>query len=139
LKLIRLPEVGRYYYRENVAPLPLPKDHPWRPAWERYAEIHGVLGPQMTRLLTTDPLDRRILPALRRLLGVYGTRLTTESYLNILQWLPDGLREVIAIHTLNAGVSPARTPPLFASIPAVMASQRGSGCRKAASTRWSLP
>lgn len=123
LKLQRLPEVGRYYYRENVAPLPLPKDHPWHPAWERYAKIHGALGPQMARLLTTDPLDRRILPALRGLLGVYGTRLTTKSYLDTLKWLPDGLREVIAIHTLNAGVSPARTPPLFASMPAVMASQ----------------
>jgi phytoene dehydrogenase-like protein len=77
----------------------------------------------MARLLTTDPLDRRILPALRGLLGVYGTKLTTKSYLNTLQWLPDGLREVIAIHTLNAGVSPARTPPLFASMPAVMASE----------------
>jgi phytoene desaturase len=31
------------------------------------------------------------------------------------------LREVIAIHTLNAGVSPSRTPALYASMPAVMA------------------
>jgi phytoene desaturase len=123
LKLVRLPEVGRYYYRESIAPLPVPEGHPWRPAWERYVEIHGALGPEMTRLLTTDPLDRRTLPALRRLLGVYRTKLTTKSYLDSLEWLPDGLREVIAIHTLNAGVGPAQTPALFASMPAVMAKE----------------
>jgi phytoene dehydrogenase-like protein len=123
LKLVRLPEVGRYYYRENVAPLPLSGDHPWRPAWERFAKIHGALGPEITHLLTTDPLDRRTLPVLRRLLSVYGTKLTTKSYLESLRWLPDGLREVIAIHTLNAGVGPARTPALFASMPAVMAGE----------------
>jgi phytoene desaturase len=120
LRLVRLPEVGRYYYRESIAPLPVPEGHPWRPAWERFAKIHGALGPEMTRLLTTDPLDRRTLPALRQLLGVYRTKLTTRSYLDSLEWLPDGLREVIAIHTLNAGAGPARTPALFASMPAVM-------------------
>jgi phytoene dehydrogenase-like protein len=35
--------------------------------------------------------------------------------------LPEGLREIIAIHTLNAGVAPQRTPALYASMPAVMA------------------
>jgi phytoene desaturase len=123
LKLVRLPEVGRYYYRENVAPLPVSDGHPWRPAWERFAKIHGTLGPEITHLLTTDPLDRRSLPALRRLLGVYGTKLSTRSYLDSLEWLPDGLREIVAIHALNAGVGPARTPALFASMPAVMASE----------------
>jgi len=123
LKLVRLPEVGRYYYRENVAPLPVPESHPWSAGWERFAKIHGDLGPEMTRLLTTDPLDRRNLPALRRLLGIYGTKLTTKSYLDNLEWLPDDLREVMAIHTLNAGLSPARTPALFASMPAVMAEE----------------
>jgi phytoene desaturase len=123
LKLVRLPEVGKYYYRESIAPLPVPEGHPWHPAWERFAKIHGALGPQITRLLTTDPLDRRVLPALRRLLGVYRAKLTTKSYLDSLEWLPDGLREILAIHTLNAGVGPARTPALFASMPAVMANE----------------
>jgi phytoene desaturase len=123
LRLVRLPEVGRYYYREGIAPLPVPEGHPWHSAWERFAKIHGALGPEMTRLLTTDPLDRRTLPALRRLLGVYRTKLTTKSYLDSLEWLPDGLREIIAIHTLNAGVGPGRTPALFASMPAVMAEE----------------
>jgi phytoene desaturase len=117
----RLPEVGRYYYRGEVTSLPVEKGHPWRAAWERFAGIHGGLGPEVTRLLTADPADLRTLPALGRLLRIYGAKLTTRSYLDSLQWLPEGLREIIAIHTLNAGVAPTRTPALYASMPAIMA------------------
>ena len=121
LELRRMPEVGRYHYRGEAVSLPVEEGHPWKAAWDRFARVHGGLGPQVTRLLTADPADRRTLPALGGLLRVYGRRLTTRSYLDGLPWLPDGLREVIAIHTLNAGVSPDRTPALYASMPAVMA------------------
>jgi phytoene desaturase len=121
LRLKRLPEVGRYYFRGETTSLPVEEGHPWRAAWERFAGIHGGLGPEITRLLTSDPADRRTLPALARLLRVYGTKLTTRSYLDGLSWLPEGLREIIAIHTLNAGVAPTRTPALYASMPAIMA------------------
>lgn len=121
LELKRMPEVGRYHYRGEAVSLPVEEGHPWKEAWDRFARIHGGFGPQVTRLLTADPIDRRTLPALGGLLRAYGTRLTTRSYLDGLRWLPDGLREVIAIHTLNAGVSPDRTPALYASMPAVMA------------------
>jgi phytoene desaturase len=121
LRLKRLPEVGRYYYRGETTSLPVEEGHPWRAAWDRFADIHGGLGPEVTRLLTADPADRRTLPALGRLLRVYGAKLTTRSYLESLSWLPEGLREIIAIHTLNAGVAPTRTPALYASMPAIMA------------------
>lgn len=121
LKLRRMDKVGRYYFRGGVASLPVEKGHPWYEAWERFAKVHGGLGPEVTRLLTADPLDRTTLPALRRLLRIYGARLTTRGYLDGLRWLPEGLREVIAIHTLNAGVGPRRTPALYASMPAIMA------------------
>jgi phytoene desaturase len=121
LRLKRLPEVGRYYYRGEATSLPVEDGHPWRVAWERFAGIHGELGPEVTRLLTADPADRRTLPALGRLLRIYGAKLTTRSYLDSLRWLPEGLREIIAIHTLNAGVAPTRTPALYASMPAIMA------------------
>jgi phytoene dehydrogenase-like protein len=91
--------------------------------WRRFEGVHGGLGPQVEELLTTDPLDRRALPALRRLLSVYGRRLTTRSYLDSLGWMPEGLKEILAIHTLNAGVAPYRTPALYASMPAIMARQ----------------
>jgi phytoene desaturase len=123
LKLKRLPEVGRYYYRGEACSLPVEESHPWHVAWERFAGIHGGLGPEVTRLLTADPADRRTLPALARLLKTYGAKLTTRSYLDGLPWLPEGLREIIAIHTLNAGVAPTRTPALYASMPAIMASE----------------
>jgi phytoene desaturase len=121
LELKRLPEVGTYYYGDMVCPLPVPDGHPWRGAWERFVEVHGRLGPEITCLLTTDWHEPRLRPALLRLLRLYGTRPTTRGYLDGLDWLPEGLREVIAIHTLNAGVSPSRTPALYASMPAVMA------------------
>jgi phytoene desaturase len=123
LRLKRLPEVGTYYYQGEVSALPVERGHPWFGAWKRFAGIHGGLGPEVTRLLTADPLDRRTLPSLRRLLRIYGAKLTTRSYLESLKWLPEGLKEVIAIHTLNAGVGPARTPALYASMPAIMAEE----------------
>jgi phytoene desaturase len=121
LRLRRLPEVGTYYYREEVSTLPVEKGHPWREAWERFVSLHGGLGPDVTRLLTTDWHDPSLRPTLLRLLRLYGARQTTRSYLDSLKWLPEGLREIIAIHTLNAGVGPARTPALYASMPAIMA------------------
>ncbi|MGC5223220.1 phytoene desaturase family protein [Micromonospora sp. DT81.3] len=121
LDLVRLPEVGRYYYDGEIISLPVPRDHPWYPAWQQFSGLHAPLADDVTALLLADPLDRDSLPALRRLVAVYGTRLTTRAYLDSLEWLPDGLREVIAIHTLNAGVSPARTPALYASMPSIMA------------------
>ncbi len=121
LELERLPEVGQYYYRDQTTPLPVPEGHPWHPAWERFAAMHGPLGPDITRLLTTAPMAREAYPSLARLGTLYGRHLTTRSYLDSLTWLPQGLREVIAIHTLNAGVGPSRTPALYASMPAVMA------------------
>lgn len=121
LDLVRLDEVGRYYYDGEEVSLPVPEGHPWHPAWKRFSDEHAPLAPDVGALLVADPLDRTSLPALRRLLAVYGRRLSTRAYLDSLTWMPEGLREIIAIHTLNAGVSPARTPALYASMPAVMA------------------
>jgi phytoene dehydrogenase-like protein len=121
LRLRRLPEVGTYYHGDLVCSLPVPEGHPWRGAWERFVAVHGGLGPEITRLLTMDWYDAALRPALWRLLRLYGTKQTTRSYLESLKWLPEGLKEILAIHTLNAGVGPARTPALYASMPAVMA------------------
>ncbi len=121
LHLERLPEVGIYYYRGRACPLPVPEDHPWHEPWVRFAGEHGILGGDISRLLLTGPLETASYPALVRLGALYGRRFTTRNYLASLPWLPEGLREVIAIHTLNAGVSPTRTPALYASMPAIMA------------------
>ncbi len=123
LRLKRLPEVGTYYHGGAVCSLPVPEGHPWREAWERFVRVHGGLGPEITRLLTTDWHEPELRPALVRLLRLYGTRPTTRSYLDSLGWLPERLREILAIHTLNAGIGPARTPALYASLPAVMAAE----------------
>ena len=121
LDLQRLPEVGRYFYAGQTVTLPVEEGHPWRAAWERFDREHGGLGPQITSLLTADPLDPKALPAVGALARLYGHRLTTKRFLDALTWMPEGLREVIAIHTLNAGVPPTRSLSLYATMPAVMA------------------
>ncbi len=121
LELKRLPEVGTYYHGEVVCSLPVPEGHPWRSAWDRFVALHGGLGADVTSLLTADWYEPEVRAALGRLLRIYGATPTTRSYLDGLGWMPDGLREIIAIHTLNAGVGPARTPALYASMPAIMA------------------
>ena len=121
LELRRLPEVGRYFYDGQTVTLPVEEGHPWREAWERFDREHGGLGPQITSLLTADPIDPKALPAVGVLARLYGARLTTKRFLDGLTWMPEGLREVIAIHTLNAGVPPTQSLALYASMPAVMA------------------
>jgi len=119
--LDRLPEVGRYFYQGNETTLPVPAGHPWHAAWARFEREHGGLGDQLTSMLMANPADPASLPAVRDVFRRYGIRLTTRSFLDGLPWMPDGLREVIAIHTLNAGVSPRHTLALYASMPAIMA------------------
>jgi phytoene desaturase len=121
LKLEKLPEVGRYFFQDQVVSLPVEPVHVWFDAWNRFSSIHGGLSPEITELLTTSPYSMKTLKPVGALTKNYGLRLSTSSYLKGLKWLPEGLREVIAIHTLNAGISPARTLALYATMPAVMA------------------
>jgi len=74
--------------------------------------------------LTNTSISRKAIPAGNKLISNYGIRLTTKRYLNGLKWLPEGLKEIISIHTLNAGVGPEKTLALFATVPAVMATQQ---------------
>ena len=122
ITLERLPEVGRYYFKDQQANLPVEAGHPWYESWARFERENGQLGPAITNLLTTDPTDPGILGAVLRLLSRYGTKLTTQAYLDSLSWMPDDVKDVVAIHTLNAGVAPDQTLALYASMAAVMSS-----------------
>lgn len=123
LEFVKLAEVGRYYYRNHVTDLPVRPEHHWFKPWERFRLQHDALTPAISKLLTAHPLDPRALPALAKMSAVYGVRLTTEGYVDALRWMPAGLREVVKIHTLNAGVAPSKTLALYASMTASMASQ----------------
>lgn len=120
ITLERLPEVGRYYFKDQQANLPVEAGHPWHESWSRFEKENGELGPAITNLLTTDPTNPRILGAVLRLLSRYGTTLTTQAYLDSLSWMPEDVKDVVAIHTLNAGVAPDQTLALYASMAAVM-------------------
>jgi phytoene desaturase len=121
LDLQRLPEVGRYFFRGDSANLPVEAGHAWTSAWARFEAEHGPLGKDITTMLANDPWNPVIVPVAAKLFRHYGSRLTTKKYLDGLSWMPPELREVISIHTLNAGVGPNKTLALFASMPAVMA------------------
>ena len=121
LKLEKLPEVGKYFYQDQVVTLPVEPEHEWFEAWKRFDTIHGGLSPEITKLLTTSPYSMKTLGPVGAISKNYGLKLSTASYLKGLKWLPAGLREVIAIHTLNAGIAPQRTLALYATMPAVMA------------------
>jgi phytoene desaturase len=121
LDLIRLPEIGTYHYRGDVCSLPVEEDHPWHASWQRYVEMHEEFGPDITLLLSSDWKDPRIRPVLRRIAGL--AKLTAKGYLDSLSWLPDGLREIIAIHALDGGAGPRNSPALYAAMPAVIATE----------------
>ncbi len=133
LNLERLPEVGRYYYRDDVTDLPVAPNHPWAEAWQAFEKDHAPLGPAITDLLTTDPLHPGVMAAAGKLISQYGRYLSTKAYLDHRD-MPEGLRDIIAIHTLNAGVAPDQTLAIFATMAAVMADE-GVYVPKAASMK----
>ena len=119
-----LDEVGEYFYRGDKCLLPVEPGNKWHEPWARFEAIHGKLDKEITTLLTSTSMSPKAVPAVGKLVANYGIRLTTKSYLDGLKWLPEGLKEVISIHTLNAGVAPESTLALFATMPAVMATQK---------------
>ena len=123
LTLQRLPEVGRYFYRGEVTDLPVATDHPWAGAWKRFEDEHAPLGDAITDLLTTDPLHPSVMSSASTLISRYGRHLSTEAYLRSQRDMPEALRDIIAIHTLNAGVAPGQTLAIFATMSAVMANE----------------
>jgi phytoene desaturase len=121
LELLRLPEIGTYHYQGEVCSLPVEEGHPWHAPWRRYVEMHADFGPDVTLLLVSDWKDPRIRPVLRRIAGL--AKLTAKGYLDSLSWLPDGLKEIIAVHALDGGAGPRNTPALYAAMPAVIAEE----------------
>jgi phytoene desaturase len=119
-----LSEVGEYFYKGDKCLLPVEPGNKWHESWNRFEAIHGKLDKEITTLLTNTSMSPKAVPAVSKLVSNYGLRLTTKSYLDGLKWLPEGLKEVISIHTLNAGVAPESTLALFATMPAVMATQQ---------------
>jgi phytoene desaturase len=123
LKLEKLNEVGEYFFKEHKVVLPVPKDHPWFEQWQRFEAEHAGLAEPITKLLTAPPTDTKTLPSVAKIFSRYGKNITTEKYLAALDWMDEDLKEVVAIHTLNAGIAPKDTIALYASITAVMSSQ----------------
>ncbi len=123
LRLSKLNEVGEYFYKDHRVTIPVPENHPWHAQWQRFEKEHADLAQDITNLLTTSPFSAKSLPSVSKIFSRYGLNLTTDRYLKSLSWMDEDLKEVIAIHTLNAGIAPKDTIALYASITAVMSSQ----------------
>ena len=124
ISFVPLDEVGKYFYKDDSCLLPVEEGNKWHEAWAKFETIHGKLDKEITTLLTHNSMSPKSVPAVSKLVSNYGIRLTTKKYLDGLKWLPEGLKEIISIHTLNAGVAPESTLALFATMPAVMATQK---------------
>ena len=122
-EFMKLPEVGKYFFRGEEITIPLDPSHPWFKPWERFVSEHALLAQPIAELLTAHPTELRTLGSVLKLLKVYGANLNTEKYLAKQSWMPEGLKELIAIHTLNAGVAPDQTLPIYASVTAIMSEQ----------------
>jgi phytoene desaturase len=124
IEFVPLDEVGEYFFRSTRCLLPVEPGNPLHEPWKKFEEIHGGLSKEITTLLTTESMNPKAMPAVSKLVSKYGLRLTTRSYLAGLKWMPQELKEIISIHTLNAGVPPESTLALFATMPAVMAEDK---------------
>lgn len=123
IQLLRLPEVGRYFYRDRAVNLPVPTGHDWHPAWQRYSTARASDEEAIQQLLSEKIGSVAALLAALRLAVAWRGRINAAGYLDSLRWLPAELREIIAIHSLNAGLPPTETLTLYASLPAIMANQ----------------
>ncbi|MFK7604177.1 phytoene desaturase family protein [Deinococcus sp. SM5_A1] len=113
--------LGIHHTPFGPLPLPVPPGHPLYAAWEKYRAKVQPLAPYIVSLLTTPPrlTDLTFLRASRALFNVIGPHLTAESWIRA-QKLPPALVHAIGTHALNAGLSPADAPALYALIPALV-------------------
>jgi phytoene desaturase len=123
LEMFRLSEVGRYFYRDEAVDLPVPESHKWGDAWSKFALERETDETDIAHLLSRPISDITSLRATLRLAVSWHGRINAAGYLRSLRWMPEELREIIAIHSLNAGLPPSKTLTLFASLPAIMAKQ----------------
>ena len=125
LDLVPLKSLGTYYFQDEVLNLPVDNNHRLSSQWQRFSESHQKLLKPITDLLTTDPSlfgkdAFKLMASTSKLIGTYKFNLSTESYINNLSWMDPKLKEIIKIHTLNAGVSPSETIAIFATMAAIM-------------------
>ncbi|OLV18024.1 phytoene desaturase family protein [Deinococcus marmoris] len=116
--------LGIHYTPFGRVPLPVPPGHPLYASWEKYRAKVQPLAPHIVALLTTPPrlTDPVFLRASRALFAVVGPHLTAESWIRA-QHLPPALAHAIRTHALNAGLSPADAPALYALIPALVGAE----------------
>ncbi|GAA0504781.1 NAD(P)/FAD-dependent oxidoreductase [Deinococcus depolymerans] len=113
--------LGVHHTPHGPVPLPVPPRHALFPHWQRYVQAAHPLRAHLTTLLTTPPRlnDPAFLRASAALLRVTGPHASAAAWLRA-RTLPPALEHALATHALNAGLSPADAPALYALIPALV-------------------
>ncbi len=116
--------LGIHHTPFGAVPLPVLPGHPLSAAWEAYSAKVQPLAPHIVSLLTTPPrlTDPVFLRASRALFRVVGPHPTAEGWIRARK-LPPALAHAIRTHALNAGLSPADAPALYALIPALVGTE----------------
>lgn len=113
--------LGVHHTPHGPVPLPVPPSHALFPHWQRYVRAAEPLRAHLTTLLTTPPRlnDPVFLRASAALLRATGPHASAAAWLRA-RHLPPALEHALATHALNAGLSPADAPALYALIPALV-------------------
>lgn len=119
---IRETEVATYVWADEQVPLPIPTNHEWFPAWQRYCKAHDTLGSLINRMLLQDPNSWEAAKLATRMMMKYRG-FDAKKALDRAPYLPPKLRDALDIQALNTGVCPQDAAPIFASVPAVLSSE----------------
>ncbi|WP_291429731.1 NAD(P)/FAD-dependent oxidoreductase [Deinococcus sp.] len=113
--------LGTHYTPHGPVPLPVPPTHALFSHWQRYVQAAEPLRAHLTALLTTPPRlnDPAFLRASAALLRATAPHASAAAWLRA-RHLPPALEHALATHALNAGLSPADAPALYALIPALV-------------------
>ncbi|MDB5044039.1 MAG: dehydrogenase [Deinococcus sp.] len=121
--------LGLHHTPFGAVPLPVPPGHPLHADWLRVCAAAAPVAPHLETLLTTPPrlTSAAFLRASAALARATAPHLTAEGWIRARRVHP-ALAHALQTHALNAGLSPADAPALYALLPALIA---GHVCRPA--------
>lgn len=121
--------LGFHHTPFGAVPLPVPPGHPLHADWLRVCAAATPVAPHLETLLTTPPrlISAAFLRASAALAHATAPHLTAEGWIRARRVHP-ALAHALRTHALNAGLSPADAPALYALLPALIA---GHVCRPA--------
>ncbi len=120
LQLNRISGLGAFASEELIFELP-PQTEVFKEAWQNYFRKHVQNEQLIVSLMSQSPSSLASAWKACQLLWRLGGSLTVERVLRREGYSSTAFRDALAIHSLNAGLSPKESFSLFASLPALLA------------------